>query len=151
MKYISGFFDEHRFLSNFYPAPIHYQGIDFPTTEHAFQACKFDDEIFRLHIASAETPGQAKRLGRTRDYPLREGWDSGLAIIVMSEISALKFQIPELRKKLLATGDAILIETNSWGDDTWGNDPSTPEQGRNQLGTILMSLRAAIRAEEKMS
>jgi ribA/ribD-fused uncharacterized protein len=151
VKYISGFFGEYRFLSNFYPAPITHDGIDFPTTEHAFQAAKFDDQLYRLHIAAAESAGQAKRLGKTTDYPLREGWESGLAVRVMSEVNSLKFRIPELRALLLSTGDAILIEENSWGDDTWGHDPSTPGRGKNQLGIVLMSIRSAIRAEANLT
>lgn len=145
VDYIRGFFKEHRFLSNFYDGPVTYDGEVYPTVEHAFQAAKFDDLVYRETIRNAETPGQSKRLGRTRDYPLRDGWDSGLAVRVMGELVLDKFvSNPELGKKLLATGDAILVETNDWGDDIWGDSTTTDKPGRNQLGNILMSVRSAL-------
>lgn len=145
VDYIRGFFKEYRFLSNFYDGPVTYEGEIYPTVEHAFQAAKFDDLSYRETIRNAETPGQSKRLGRTRDYPLRESWDSGLAVRVMGELVLDKFvSNPELGKKLLATGDAILVETNDWGDDIWGDSTTTDTPGRNQLGIILMNVRSAL-------
>lgn len=145
VDYIRGFFKEHRFLSNFYDSPVTYDGEIYPTVEHAFQAAKFDDLSYRETIRNAGTPGQSKRFGRTRDYPLREGWDSGLAVRVMGELVLDKFvSNPELGKRLLATGDAILVETNDWGDDIWGDSTTTDKPGRNQLGIILMNVRSAL-------
>ena len=37
---IGEFDGKFRFLSNFYPSPIFYDGILYPTVEHAFQAAK---------------------------------------------------------------------------------------------------------------
>ena len=37
---IESFHDEYRFLSNFWPVLIDYEGIVYPTSEHAFQAAK---------------------------------------------------------------------------------------------------------------
>ena len=59
---IESFSGVFRFLSNFYPAPVHYEGIDYPTSEHAFQAAKTVDKNQRLNIAMLETPGEAKRV-----------------------------------------------------------------------------------------
>ncbi len=145
--FINGFFEEYRFLSNFWYAEVEYDGVIYPTTEHAFQAAKFDDLEYREEIRKAVSPGASKKLGQTREYPLREGWNEGLAAQVMGELCAKKFaNHPELKKKLLATGDAILTETNHWGDDTWGNSTTTEAPGRNQLGIILMAVRSALRA-----
>jgi ribA/ribD-fused uncharacterized protein len=145
VDYIRGFFEEHRFLSNFFASPVTYDDEVYSTVEHAFQAAKFDDLDYRETIRNAGSPGQSKRLGRTRDYPLREGWDSGLAVRVMAELVLDKFvSNPELGKRLLATGDAILVETNDWGDDIWGDSTTTDKPGRNQLGIILMNVRAAL-------
>ena len=52
------------FLSNFYESPMTIQGITYPTNEHFFQAMKTLDPSERKKIASAQTPGRAKRLGR---------------------------------------------------------------------------------------
>ena len=42
MKYevINEFQGKYRFLSNFYPCDIVYEGIQYPSTEHAYQAAK---------------------------------------------------------------------------------------------------------------
>jgi hypothetical protein len=53
-----------------------------------------------------------------------------------------KFQDPELKTKLLATGDAELIEGNWWGDVYWG---VCNGEGRNELGKILMQVRDELR------
>ena len=52
-----------------------------------------------------------------------------------------KFQIPSLRDKLIATGDAYIEETNNWGDEFWGVCHGF---GENMLGKILMEIRKEI-------
>ena len=47
-------------------------------------------------------------------------------------------QHPELAKKLLDTGDAELIYTNTCGDDSWG---IVEGKGENNLGKVLMKVR----------
>ena len=60
----------------------------------------------------------------------------------MEEIVRAKFgQNPVLADKLLATGDTLLIEGNTWGDKFWGVDTRVG-QGENHLGKILMKVRA---------
>lgn len=143
----NGFFEEWRFLSNFWYSDVEYDGVIYPTNEHAFQAAKFEDLEYREVILKAKSPRAAKVLGQTRAYPLREGWNDGLATQVMSELVAKKFATnKELKRKLLDTGSAVLVEANVWGDDTWGNSTSTEAFGKNYLGVILMAVRDALRA-----
>jgi predicted NAD-dependent protein-ADP-ribosyltransferase YbiA (DUF1768 family) len=52
----------------------------------------------------------------------------------------------DLRAKLLATGDSVLEEGNTWGDRIWGVYQG---QGDNRLGKILMKIRAELRSAEK--
>ena len=59
-----------------------------------------------------------------------------------------KFAIPELRDKLLATGDQYLEEGNSWHDNYWGNcdcPRCKDTMGRNMLGQLLMQVREEIK------
>src|SRR6185503_14597055 len=44
MNNIDSFKDEYRFLSNFYPAPVQFDGIRFPTVEHAYQFARTLDQ-----------------------------------------------------------------------------------------------------------
>jgi ribA/ribD-fused uncharacterized protein len=96
-------------------------------------------------IAAAPTPGKAKRLGR--QATLRDDWEQD-KMNVMEAALRKKFAIPELREKLLATGDAWLEEGNYWHDNFWGVChclKCQDEMGWNHLGKILMKIRDEIR------
>lgn len=145
---IAMFDGKYAFLSNFFPSPITFDGITFPTVENWFQAWKTEVPAEFRAIATADTPGKSKRLGR--QCTLRKDWEE-VKTDVMRDGLRLKFQDPALRAKLLATGDEELIEGNTWHDNTWGNCvcqkcQNTP--GRNMLGMLLMELRTEIRYEE---
>lgn len=151
-EFVNGFFEENRFLSNFWDSEVEYDGVVYPTVEHAFQAAKFSDPTHRKLIQEAKTPGAAKRLGQTRTVPLRKHWAEGLSTQVMAELVAKKFaHHPTLKAELLATGDAILVETNDWGDDVWGNSTTTEAPGKNLLGVALMAVRSALRAADEVT
>jgi ribA/ribD-fused uncharacterized protein len=142
---ITSFREEYAFLSNFYAHPVEYEGMIYPTVEHAFQAAKTLDPVEREKVRSAETPTSAKRLGKR--VTLRRGWDT-LRFTVMEEVIRLKFADPDLRAKLVATGARELIEGNTWRDTTWGmiRTKDGGWKGRNELGKILMKVRAEVAA-----
>ena len=50
-------------------------------------------------------------------------------------------QNPELKQKLLETGNQELIEGNTWNDTFWG---VCNGQGQNWLGKILMLARSEL-------
>ena len=67
----------------------------------------------------------------------------------MEEIVREKFrQNEELAKMLLATGDRILEEGNSWNDTFWGVSIKT-RKGKNNLGIILMKVRDELKGGEE--
>ena len=137
---IERFQGEYRFLSNFWPARIIHGGIEYPTVEHAYQAAKTDDVKLKQKIARARTPGIAKRLGKRAK--LRSDWDE-VKVAVMTGLVAIKFTInPALRKLLLDTGKARLVEGNDWNDTFWGVCRGV---GENHLGCILMDIREGLR------
>lgn len=143
MKTIDYFDEEYAFLSNFYDSPIEKDGITYPTNEHFFQAMKTLDEKERKAIAAAETPGKAKRMGRRVN--LREDWEA-VKVDVMREGLLLKFTTYfELAQKLIATGDAMLVEGNWWNDTFWGVCNGV---GCNTLGKLLMQLREELKSNE---
>lgn len=139
---IDNFNKEFEFLSNFYPSEIKIEGITFPTVEHAFQALKSLDITERVLIAAEPTPGRAKRAGRR--VKLRPDWEE-VKVNYMYECVKRKFEIPELKRKLLATGDAYLIEGNTWNDTFWG---VCNGEGANMLGLTLMKVRSELKAKE---
>lgn len=142
---IAGFHGPHSFLSNFDPSPItDADGITYPTVEHWFQAHKTTDLDARRRIAAKPKPGQAKYAGKR--VTLREGWNEGLRLEVMAEALAAKFAPgTEHAAKLEATGDARLLEVNSWNDRYWGCDRN--ERGENNLGRLLEERREANRRQ----
>ncbi len=138
---ISSFSGPYEFLSNFYPSPVTFEDVVYKTVEHAFQAAKALTPAERLPIVMAETAGQAKRLGRK--LALRPGWDE-MRIGMMRELLRLKFRSgSSLSEKLLATGDAELIEGNTWDDTFWG---VCRGRGENHLGRLLMQVRSELAA-----
>ena len=144
MNVIDRFDGENEFLSNFFTSPFEFEGIIYATSEHAFQAAKTEDKEERKAIAALRTPGQAKRAGRK--VKLREAWNV-IRVSVMRQVVRVKFtQHPDLAKKLLATGDAELIEGNNWNDTFWGRCRG---RGENWLGKVLMELRAELATAEK--
>lgn len=139
---INSFNNEFAFLSNFYSSPIVYEGIEYPTVEHAFQAAKTFDFETRVKIAAAATPGQAKRLGRS--VTLRSDWEQ-VKDSIMEELVRRKFQSStSLCLQLWSTGDRELIEGNTWNDIYWGVCNGV---GRNQLGKTLMKIREELKAK----
>ena len=132
--------------SNFAEVPggLVYDGLRFPTVEHAFQAAKTEAIAERRKIAEAPTPASAKRMGRK--VTLREGWDQ-IREQVMLDLLRRKFALPEFRDRLLATDDEKLVEQTTWHDLYWGCCvcPRHTGQGRNRLGTLLMEVRDELR------
>ena len=65
-----------------------------------------------------------------------------MKIDIMRQVLKSKFtQNPELKAKLIATGDAELIEGNNWNDRFWGVCRGV---GQNHLGKLLMEVRAEL-------
>lgn len=135
---IDEFSGEYFFLSNFYPSPVTYGGLRFCNAEAAFQSAKCPhraEEFCQLN------PSEAKRLGRR--VHLREDWEE-VKSEVMYDVCFRKFtQSHELMEALLTTGDAELIEGNTWGDKVWG---VCDGYGENRLGKILMRIRDELMA-----
>jgi len=134
---IDSFQGEYRFLSNFWPSEIEYDGFLFPTVEHAYQYSKFDNDAICDEIREANSPGEAKRLARKYKNFIRPCFHIAKQS-VMQTLLQCKFRIPELQKLLLDTGDAKLIEGNTWNDTYWGVCNGV---GENHLGILLMDIR----------
>lgn len=130
-------------LSNFAPWPITVGGKRYATSEHYFQAMKFDGTEHGEAVRRARSPGAAAGLGRQRGRGLRRDWESVKVEVMRTALRAKFTQHGELRELLLGTGEAILIEHTHrdafWGD---GGDGS----GKNWLGRLLMAIRSELSA-----
>ncbi len=137
--------DEFGEFSNFAPYPIALDGERWPTSEHYFQAQKFEDKVYRAKIRNANSPMLAARLGRDRKQKLRRDWESVKVGIMRVAVLAKFTQHDDLRTLLLSTGDAKLVE-HTENDDYWGDGGDG--SGKNMLGRILMQVREALHLVE---
>jgi ribA/ribD-fused uncharacterized protein len=112
--------------------------VGYPSVEHAYQAAKSIEPGHRHRVLYAHSPGIAKRYGRT--VIIRADWEQ-VKETVMLELLRQKFTHPDLRRRLIATGERTLIEGNTWGDTYWG---VCAGQGHNRLGSLLMQVRREI-------
>ncbi|WP_454162637.1 NADAR family protein [Gordonia iterans] len=142
---INRFRGDHYFLSNFFQVDFEMPVLGrVPSAEHAYQALKTDDDRTRRKILDAESPGEAKRLGR--GVPVRKDWQVGGRVGAMIQVLAAKFEVPQMAERLQATGCARLVEGNEHHDNFWGDctcgAAACEERGTNMLGELLMWTRA---------
>ena len=143
MDVVLGFQGAYRFMSNFYPCAVEFDGIKYKSSEAAYQASKVpvgedweqDKVAFaQLNAREARRSGQLLRC-------LRHDWDD-VKLNIMYRILRSKFsQNPDLRRKLLDTDGTYLEETNYWRDTFWGIYNGV---GENHLGRLLMVVRDEI-------
>ena len=131
-------------FSNFAAFPVRLKGVEWPTTEHYFQAQKFAGTPHEEEVRGAGTPTIAARIGRDRSRPLRPDWEAVKDDVMREAVRAKFQQHPSLRSLLLSTGHAYLIE-HTRNDAYWGDGGDGT--GKNMLGRILMEVREDLRGD----
>src|SRR5688572_3950355 len=119
---LTRFEGEFEFLRNEYPANVYHEGNAYPSVVAAYEEAR--QQHARL------------RLGMQRE------WDEEKRVPLVKRLIRSKFAAPELRAKLLGTGEKHLSDQREDADPFWGM-PSG--QGENTLGRLLMELRAQMR------
>lgn len=167
--------DKYGCFSNFSRHPVQVFMREWRTSEHAFQAMKFDPHRPDLVEAvwAAKTPGKAAEIGRNRSLPLSPKWDDLVAKdpdcvlllsdevqrpgvqpepcvhrwkdLVMFDTVLAKFVRNEDLKKELLSTGDQALVENAIHDPYWGWGAS--HVGENKLGRILMLVRQLIRTE----
>ena len=138
---INSFSGPYEYLSNFYDAPVFFEGLHYKNSEAAYQAGKASNPLVR-RLFTGLSPGKAKRLGRS--MPIREDWDAVKADYMRRVVHAKFTQNPLLAQALIQTGDAEIEEGNVWHDNYFGNcgcPACRKTEGLNILGRILMEER----------
>ncbi|GJQ34682.1 MAG: NADAR family protein [Anaerolineales bacterium] len=135
--------DQYGAFSNFSRHPFELDGLIWPTSEHYFQAQKFEDDEYRERIRSTPSPMIAARLGRSRKVPIRSDWEERKDEFMYRAVLA-KFQAhSDLKQLLLSTGQEEIIEKTT-RDYYWGCGANGT--GKNMLGRILMQVREELRS-----
>ncbi|NWD71777.1 NADAR family protein [Pseudomonas gingeri] len=133
-------------LSNLYKREVLFEGVVYPTSEHAYQAGKPRKEPVRDWILSAPSPALVAMAAHGLYWwDIRPGW-SKVKFERMRAILVTKFtQHDDLKALLLSTGDARLVEaatTDNEVNRTWGE---VNGKGKNMLGILLMEVRNELR------
>lgn len=142
---ITKFDGEFRFLSNFWPARVAFEGETYASVEAAYQAAKTLDLRFRQKVRECgEDSAAVKKLGKKVGKSVTQWpcWDEEFKLKVMGDLVRQKFSNPALADLLLATGEQELEEGNWWGDRFWG---VCKGEGRNELGKLLMAVREEVK------
>lgn len=154
-KIIDSFSGQYRWLSNFWPVKILHQKILFPSVEHAYQAAKTENQFSQFEISNLASAGQAKKYWK--EHPLIDPtplWETA-QLQCMESFIHQKFWFNNeimLVRLLIETGDAEIIEGNTWGDTFWGQEKKRGKFwiGKNHLGNILMKQRKKLLERKEM-
>lgn len=137
-------------FSNLYRRPIIFEGIEFPTAEHAYQAGKARKSAVREWILSAPSPSLVAMAAHgLYTWDIVPNWSKIKFDRMRSVLRAKYTQHVDLKELLLSTGDARLVEscrTDNSVNRTWGE---VNGKGKNMLGVILMEIRSELRALEE--
>lgn len=140
-------------LSNFSSFQLVHEGLDFPTSEHAYHWEKFATEEadftrndVAFQISAAPSAHEAFKIAEANKHLRRPDWDQVKVDVMRVILRAKAAQHEYVRRKLLATGDRELVE-DSWRDDFWGWGPN--RDGRNMLGQLWMEVRSELRAAQQ--
>ena len=142
---IDSFSGQYRWLSNFYPCVVYLNGLMFYSVENAYQAAKTNDRVDQIAVTRM-TPAGAKRYCRALPRP--EDWDERKEKVMLYLLRQKFLDRSDafFLRKLQRTGDARLIEGNTWGDTYWGcvRNAAGEWEGKNRLGQMLMQVRGEI-------
>ena len=145
------------FLSQWYPCKFNVNGTDYNCCEQYMMAMKaktFGDEKRLQLIMETESPYLQKKLGRQVENFDEKKWDDLCQDVVLVGNMAKFTQNPDLKAKILETGDKIIVEASPY-DKVWGcglsqDDPKILDPknwtGKNLLGECLMKVRTIIKS-----
>lgn len=129
------------FFSNFSSFMVKWRGVDWATSEHAYQAAKFYDQHVIEEIKKARSAHDAKKIAHANDDKKISNWYE-IKLGIMEDIIRAKLeQHSYIHSQLLATGNMEIVE-DSPKDSFWGR--GSDWAGKNHLGKIWMKLRAEL-------
>ena len=150
--------EPYGFLSNWYPSPFEIDGIRYSSCEQyiMYQKCiLFGDENSAGEVLATDDPETQQTLGRAASGWNEYLWNGNCQLILRRGLIAKFTQNDELRRMLLDTGDAVLVEAAN-SDKTWacGRGMHNGDRfdiskwdGTNILGFALMDVRDELRAK----
>jgi ribA/ribD-fused uncharacterized protein len=137
------------FLSNLFPCEIVFEGRAFRSPEDAYQYSKPRDAAVAQWLVSSPSPRLTALAAHALFwYDVSPEWNA-VKVARMRAVLCAKFaQYPALAERLIATGDAVLVE-NSKTDAFWGVGKNG--NGKNRLGELLMEIREELKGSRTLS
>ncbi len=117
-------------------------GEQWPSVEHYYQGCKFEDKALRDQIINADTAHLAYKIARKNSKSARKDWKKIRKTIMTRGLYIMFKTYPAAAEKLLSTKEIKLIE-NSQYDYYWGCGRDL--RGDNIYGHVLMGIRSKLR------
>lgn len=130
--------EEYGCFSNFSKHGFTLEGKYWKTSEHYFQAKKFEGTEFEEFIRLLDNPMDVANKGRDKSLPLRNDWEEVKDDIMRKAVFEKFLQNESIRNILLSTKDEEIVE-NTNSDYYWGCGANG--SGKNMLGKILMEIR----------
>ncbi|KAK8194748.1 uncharacterized protein BKA78DRAFT_248003 [Phyllosticta capitalensis] len=151
--------EPYGFLSQWYEQTFVVNGTPYKCAEMYMmeqKAVTFDDEPSRRAILRAPTPRKQKALGRKVAGFDVKVWDERKYDVAVQGNFHKFSQAPDLKAKLLETGDRELVEASRF-DRVWGigfdaADAKRTDRecwGENLLGKALMEVRKRLREQDE--
>ncbi|WP_295902740.1 NADAR family protein [uncultured Bdellovibrio sp.] len=133
--------DPYGEFSNFALFPVFVDGEWWPTSEHYYQAHKYENIELQKWVQSAPTPMEAALRGRDKNIEKRSDWEQRKDEFMEKAVWDKFTRYPELAELLLSTGSARLYE-HTKNDCYWGD--CGDRTGKNKLGLLLEKIRSAL-------
>lgn len=131
--------DPYGEFSNFALFPVYVDEEWWKTSEHYYQAHKYESPELINWVKEAPTPMEAANRGRDKSIPKRPDWEE-IKDQVMEKAVMDKFtRHPRLTRLLVSTGKARIYE-HTKNDCYWGD--CGDRTGKNKLGLLLEGIRA---------
>lgn len=130
-------------FSNFALYPVFLDGEWWATSEHYYQAHKYDQKDLMEWVKGASTPMEAALRGRDPKKPKRVDWEQTKDSFMEKAVRDKFTRYPELQKLLLSTGDAKIFE-HTKNDCYWAD--CEDRSGKNKLGLLLEKIRGELQA-----
>ena len=135
-------------FSNFYPCYfVDSQGRSWTSSEHYYQAHKFQDPKYFDMIKNTATCKECYKTSWNHSFAYRKDWPIVKDEIMMQALVYKYTQKEDFRKLLLETGDKNLVE-HSMRDVHYGM--GIDSDGKNQLGVLLVKLRKEMTLRSKL-
>ena len=148
--------EPHGFLSNWYPSPFELDGVRFTSAEQyiMYRKCEiFGDAASARAVLATENPKKQQAIGRKAKGYVGSVWEGTRQTVAVRGLLAKFSQNGDLKRLLLDTGDAWLVEC-AHRDVVWTCGARLNEEerfdaaewrGQNLLGFALMEVRSILR------